>query len=189
MYFSCCWKPVTEVWLVVIQCLGTLGWMHSTHHCRITWCLTSLPWQTAQQGKRRKGRNVSVLVCDWVCAERDRERECKREGCIVACKCVCLFTEHNLNSPQPHTTSQPWPVKHTVRDKVGKIWRWNDGGGGGQEERGAATAKDSRNVTEKEGGEKIALPDLPSFGMHPIYPVRVCVYVCVWHAGRKAFSI
>ena len=54
-------------------------------------------------------------------------------------------------------------------------------------------------MLQKEGEEKIALPDFPFFGMHPIYPVResvcicvcefVCVFVCVWHAGRKAFSI
>lgn len=48
MYFSCCQKPVTEVCLVVIRCLGTMSWMHSTHNCGIAWCLTSLLWQTAQ---------------------------------------------------------------------------------------------------------------------------------------------
>lgn len=67
------------------------------------------------------------------------------------------------------------------------------GGGVGDRKRGkAVTAEDSRNFTEERvKKKKIALPDLPSFGMHPIYPVRVlaCVCVCAWHAGRKAFSI
>lgn len=48
------------------------------------------------------------------------------------------------------------------------------GGGVGDRKRGkAATAEDSRNFTEEFY--------LPSFGMHPIYPVRVlaCVCACV----------
>lgn len=44
--------------------------------------------------------------------------------------------------------------------------------GGGRENRRAATAKDSPSVTaNKSRKKKIALPDFPYFGMHPIYPV------------------
>lgn len=175
MYFSCCGKPVTEAELVVIQGWGALSWMHSTHHCKITWCLTSLPWQTAQQGR---GRNVRLLVCDWVSAQTHRETE----KCSTDIKCARLFSEHNF------TVLQRWPV-------FGRRWGKceEDGEKRKQKEKQAATIKDFKNVTEKKWGEeeRKALPDFPFFGRRPIYPVckRVCVYVCVRHAGRKAFSI
>lgn len=71
--------------------------------------------------------------------------------------CVRPFSEHNLNSPRKHATLQPWPVKHTC--ERGRWEKYEDRmmeGGWEQEERGAATAKDSHNVTERarEGGRK-----------------------------------
>lgn len=66
-------------------------------------------------------------------------------------------------------------------------------GGGEEEEREATTAKDSHNVTEKRGMKKKtpALPDFPSFGMHPIYPVSVSVCACVacWQEGFQHINI
>lgn len=65
-------------------------------------------------------------------------------------------------------------------------------GGGEEEEREATTAKDSHNVTEKRGmKKKPALPDFPSFGMHPIYPVSVSVCACVacWQEGFQHINI
>lgn len=65
-------------------------------------------------------------------------------------------------------------------------------GGGEEEEMEATTAKDSHNVTEKRGmKKKTALPDFPSFGMHPIYPVSVSVCACVacWQEGFQHINI
>lgn len=61
--------------------------------------------------------------------------------------------------------------------------------GGEEEEREATTAKDSHNVTEKKGHEKKqhCLTSLPLEYIQ--YILWVWVYVRVWHAGRKAFSI
>lgn len=62
-------------------------------------------------------------------------------------------------------------------------------GGGEEEEREATTAKDSHNVTEKRGMKKKqhCLTSLPLECIQ--YILWVWVYVRVWHAGRKAFSI
>lgn len=63
-------------------------------------------------------------------------------------------------------------------------------GGGEEEEREATTAKDSHNVTEKRGMKKKKQHCLTSLPLECIqYILWVWVYVRVWHAGRKAFSI
>lgn len=132
MYFSCCWNLwLTEVWLVVIQCLGTVV-LNGFYTPPQNHMMSDLSVMANCPARKREEGEECVCLC--VCVgyrvtalwkEKDRE-QCRGKQ-ATPCKLTRLFTGQKLNCPFCQTTPQLWPVKHTAGENRR---RWNDWDGG-----------------------------------------------------------